>query len=119
MGEVWGSVCRSAGLPEHPTTRFSFSPSPLSPSNSYSVLLWELVHARAPDLLQQEGDVGGGPFLGRLSRQLDRGARLKMGAGAPAWARQTFVDCSMADAQARCSFASVVSRLEAEDAGPA
>merc|ERR1719201_1104325 len=83
---------------------------------SYSVLLWELVHARAPDLLQQEGDVGGGPFLGRLSRQLDRGARLKMGAGAPAWARQTFVDCSMADAQARCSFASVVSRLEAEDA---
>jgi hypothetical protein len=85
---------------------------PPSSLDSYSVLLWELLHARTPDLLKQEGDVGRGPLLGRLVRQLDRCARLKMRADSPNWARQVFAECSTADAQARCSFATVVLRIE-------
>ena len=86
-------------------------PSPFLPS--YSVLIWEIVHAKTPDLLAQEGDVSGGPLLSRLQRQLDRGARLKMGADLPEWARHVFAEGSRAAPHARPSFVVIVARLEA------
>jgi hypothetical protein len=78
------------------------------------VLVWELVHAQTPDLLAQEGDVGRGPMLGRLLKQLERGARLKMGLGTPEWARRVSAKSSAAAPEARPSFATIVEMLEAE-----
>jgi hypothetical protein len=80
------------------------------------VLVWEIAYARAPDLLAQEGDVSGGPFLGRLERQLERGARLKMCVKAPEWARHVFAEGSTADPQARPSFSAIVASLETAEA---
>lgn len=77
------------------------------------MLVWEIVYAKVPDLLKQEGDASGGPLLNRLQRQLERGARLKMGAEAPEWARHVFAEGSTADPQARPSFATIVANLEA------
>lgn len=57
--------------------------------------------------------MSGGPFLGRLVRQLERGARLKMGGEAPEWAQRVFAESSTADPQARPSFAAIVTSLEA------
>ena len=81
------------------------------------MLVWELVHAQTPDLLAQEGDVGRGPMLGRLLKQLERGARLKMGLGTPDWARHVFAECSAAAPEARPSFAVMVELLETAEAG--
>lgn len=71
------------------------------------------MHAKTPDLLAQEGDASGGPLLSRLQRQLDRGARLKMGDELPHWARHVFTEGSRAAPHARPSFVVIVAQLEA------
>jgi hypothetical protein len=80
------------------------------------VLVWEIVHAKVPDLLDQEGDVSGGPLFDCLARQLERGARLKMGVDAPEWARHVFAESCTADPQARPSFTVIVASLEEAEA---
>lgn len=78
---------------------------------SFGVVLWELVEEREPDLLAQVGDVGRGPLMSRLQRQLERGARLRLGSSAPEWAASLITKCFMADPSARPPFSQLLSQL--------
>ena len=78
--------------------------------------MWELAELRTPDLLRQVGDLGKGPVLGRLLRQLERGARLKLGLTCPLpFVTELLPRCHAADPRVRPSFRDILKELGAAD----
>ena len=89
---------------------------------SFGVLLVELAEERAPDLLEQEGDTGRGPLMGRLLGLLEKGSRLRLSPAVrndaqAAWVAGVVDDCFAADPAARPSFAQLLGRLAGEGGG--
>jgi Leucine-rich repeat (LRR) protein len=85
---------------------------------AFSVMVWELVEERTPDLLRETGtEARRGPpsvLLKQLLEVLDADKRLRLSAEAPAWARRVVAECMVAEPSERPSFARLEKQLVAE-----
>ena len=85
-------------------------------------MVWELVRAQPPDLLEIERDHGRGPVLARLLALLERGCRLQLDEEpvdgenntiiSPQWARDIVNACLVLQASRRPHFAQLLAELE-------
>lgn len=82
-------------------------------------MVWELVRAQPPDLLEVERDHGRGPVLARLLALLERGCRLRLDdepgdveSPSPQWARDIVDACLVLQASRRPRFARLLAELE-------
>lgn len=93
------------------------------PPRSFGVVVWELVRAQAPDLLEVEHDHGRGPVLARLLALLERGCRLRLdddgqagddaaATSSPQWARNVVDACLVLQASRRPRFSRLLTELE-------
>lgn len=79
---------------------------------SFGIIVWELVEARVPDLLEQEGENTRGPGSERkLQLLLEAGKRLRHDSIVPSWAENMSQRCTETDPMMRPSFAELEAAL--------